>query len=59
MSVDSPANIPEVTGVGGTQLTTTGNLGSDPFHLDFYRDENSVKYIGKVESNTGQFVIVQ
>jgi hypothetical protein len=57
--LDLPGTYSASVYVPNVGLTTTGNLSSDPFHLDFYRDENSVKYIGKVESNTGQFVIVQ
>jgi hypothetical protein len=40
-------------------LTKAENLMSEPMNIDSYRDARAVKHIGKIESETGQFVIVQ
>jgi hypothetical protein len=40
-------------------LTKAENLMSEPMNIDSYRDAKAVKHIGKIESETGQFVIVQ
>jgi hypothetical protein len=58
--ITSPGNYTASVYVPGVGLTKAENLKhDDPYHVDFFRDAKAVKYTGKIESEAGQFVVVQ